>query len=542
MAPWDDRRAPAGVTLRAATPGGDERVLTAEALALLAALTTRFQPRLDTLLAARRDRRAAWAAGEPLDFAAETREIRDAAWRVSPAPPDLTRRVVEITGPVDRKMIINGLNSGADAFMADFEDSCAPTWENVVGGQRHLMDAVRGTIEHTDATTGKHYRLGEQRATLLVRPRGLHLVERHCLVAGRPVPASLFDVTLFLFHNARELVARGSGPYLYLPKIEHHSEARFWNDVLEAIQAALGLPMGTVRATVLIETLPAAFQMDEILHALGPHAAGLNCGRWDYIFSFIKVRRHEPGAVLPDRAQVTMEQPCMRAYTQLVVRTCHRRGCHAIGGMAAQIPIKDDPEANARALARVRADKLREVRDGHDGTWVAHPGLVEIARETFAERMTGPHQIANLREDVQTTTADLLAVPRGTRTEAGLRQNLRVGVRYLEAWLGGNGCVPIDHLMEDAATAEISRSQIWQWLRHGAGLDDGRRVTKELVARVLESETQRLAEEVGPTAFARGHFAVAAELFASMCFAEELEEFLTAKAYALLITAADSAA
>jgi malate synthase len=404
----------------------------------------------------------------------------------------------------------------------------------VVEGQLHLLDAVRRTIRHEDPQSGKSYRLAERTATLMVRPRGLHLPEAHLLVDGRPAPASLVDFGLFFFHNARELIARGSGPYFYLPKLQSHREARIWNQVFVRAQEALGIPRGTIRATVLIETLPAAFEMDEILHELREHSAGLNCGRWDYIFSFIKTRRHEPEALLPDRSQVAMTQPCMRAYTQLVIRTCHRRGAHAIGGMAAQIPIKSDPEANARAIEKVRADKLREVGDGHDGTWVAHPGLVALAREAFESRMKGPNQLAVMREDVVVGADELLQVPTGTRTMEGLRLNVRVGVQYLEAWLRGLGCVPLYHLMEDAATAEISRAQVWQWIRHGAALDDGRAVTRALLDQTLDEEMKTIAGELGPDRVGGGRFAEARELFRSLCVAEDMEDFLTLPAYELL--------
>ncbi|HYM81008.1 MAG TPA: malate synthase A [Candidatus Limnocylindria bacterium] len=509
----------------------DREILTPEAQAFLAGLARRFTSDIHAALAARAARRTRWASGEPLDFAPETDAIRTADWKVAPAPTDLRRRVVEITGPVEAKMIINALNSGADTFMADFEDSCSPTWENVIQGQRHLRAAIRRELQHRDPATGKEYRLNERVATLIVRPRGLHLSERHVSVDGGAIPASLFDFGLHLFHNGHELIRRGTGPYFYLPKLESHREARIWNQVFVHAQDALGIPRGTIRATVLIETLPAAFEMDEILHELREHSSGLNCGRWDYIFSFIKTRRYDPQALLPDRSQVTMEQPCMRAYTQLAVRTCHRRGTHAIGGMAAQIPIKNDPEANAKAIEKVRADKLREVQDGHDGTWVAHPGLVALAREVFESRMSGPNQLDRLREDVSVTAADLLQVPSGTRTEAGLRLNVRVGVQYLEAWLRGLGCVPLYHLMEDAATAEISRSQVWQWIRHQAVLDDGQRVTRSLLERLLTEEMQGIEKQIGADRVREGRYREAAELFIQLSASEALEEFLTLVAY-----------
>jgi malate synthase len=521
-----------GVTFEGAKRDGHESVLTPQALAFVSDLARRFAPAIDRALERRAQRRARLERGEErLGFLPETAAIRAADWRVAPVPRDLERRTVEITGPAERKMIINALNSGADVFMADFEDSTAPTWDNLVLGQRHLHDAVRRTLTFDDPATGKAYRLAERTAVLMARPRGLHLPERHLRVDGRPLPGALFDFGLYVFHNAHELVRRGTGPYLYLPKLESHLEARLWNDVFLHAQQALALPRGTIRATVLIETLPAAFEMDEILYELREHAAGLNCGRWDYIFSLIKTLRHDPAHLLPDRAQVTMEQPCMRAYTTLAVRTCHRRRAHAMGGMAAQIPIRDDPAASEAALARVRADKLREVRDGHDGTWVAHPGLVPVAREVFEAHMPGPNQLHRLREDVHVEAADLLRTPQGTRTEAGLRLNVRVGVRYLEAWLGGTGCVPLYHLMEDAATAEISRTQIWQWMRHGAALDDGRPVSRALVERVLAEEMDRVRGEVGEERFTRGRFPEAIDLFLRTSVADRLEEFLTLPAY-----------
>ena len=511
---------------------GYERILSPEALDFVADLTRRFRPRLGELMNARAERQAILDSGAPLDFMAETAAVREGTWTVAPLPPDLLRRTVEITGPVERKMVINALNSGANCFMADFEDSNAPTWDNNVQGQNNLYDAVRRTIEYTDPTSGKRYRLNETTATLLVRPRGLHLPERHLVIDGTPVPGCLFDFGLYFFHNARALLGRGTGPYFYLPKLQSHREARFWNEVFIRAQELLGIPRGTIRATVLIETLPAAFQMDEILYELREHSAGLNCGRWDYIFSFIKTRRHDSQAILPDRSQVTMEQPFMRAYTQLCVRTCHRRGVHAMGGMAAQIPIKNDPDANARAL-----DKLREVTDGHDGTWVAHPGLVGVAREVFEMVMPGPNQLERRRKDVHVIAADLLEVPLGTRTEEGLRLNVRVGIQYTEAWLRGNGCVPLYNLMEDAATAEISRSQVWQWVRHGAKLQDGRTVDAGLLRAVTDDEMKRIESEIGAERFRRGRFQEARALFERISTQEKLEDFLTLPAYQLLDSA-----
>ena len=495
-------------------------VLTPDALAFVTDLARRFGAEAARLLERRRARQADWDRGARPRFLPETREIRDSEWTVAALPEDLRDRRVEITGPVDRKMILNALNSGASVFMADFEDATTPSWENLVRGQANLREAVAGTLRHTDASTGREYRLGEKTAVLCVRPRGWHLPEAHVLLDGVPIRGALFDFGLFFFHNARALVARGTGPYFYLPKLESHLEARLWNDVFLRAQEALGIPAGTIKATVLIETLPAAFEMEEILWELRQHSAGLNCGRWDYIFSFIKTRRADPGAVLPDRAQVTMEQPFMRAYTQHLVKVCHRRGVHAMGGMAAQIPIKNDPAAGEAALARVRADKEREAKDGHDGTWVAHPGLVPLAREVFDRCMPGPNQISRRRDDVVTREEDLLVPPLGTRTEAGLRRAVLVGVRYLDAWLGGLGCVPLDHLMEDAATAEICRAQIWQWVRHAARLEDGRVVDAALVRRLLAEETAglRLRPETVP-------------LFEQVALTDPLIDFLTLPAY-----------
>jgi malate synthase len=517
---------------------GHEAVLTPEALDFVGDLAERFGRRVKQLLARRRDVQARLDRGERPSFLEETRAIRASDWTVAPIPADLADRRVEITGPVDRKMIINALSSGANVFMADFEDSNAPTWENVIEGQRNLIDAVAGTIRHVDEATGKAYALAEKTATLFVRPRGWHLVEKHARLGGEPVPAALFDFGLYFFHNARALVERGRRPYFYLPKMESHLEARLWNDVFLRAQDALGLPRGTIRATVLIETLPAAFEMDEILFELREHSAGLNCGRWDYIFSFIKKLHADPSCVLPDRGQVTMEQPFLRAYTELLVRTCHRRRAHAMGGMAAQIPIKGDEAANRAALDKVRADKLREVKGGHDGTWVAHPGLVPVAREVFDAHMKTPNQIDNARLDVLVTPADLLRPPTGTRTEAGLRHNLRVGVQYLEAWLRGSGCVPIYGLMEDAATAEISRAQVWQWLHHHATLD-GAPLTPERFRRALDEEMAALEGALGPARFAGGRFAEARALFERLSVSDTFEEFLTIPAYDLLLSLHD---
>jgi malate synthase len=524
----------AALAIDARLKPGFEQVLNSEALGFLEELARRFAPRIREALGRRAERLERLARGEQLDFLSETASIRAAEWKVSPLPHDLERRVVEITGPTDRKMVINALNSGADVFMADFEDANSPTWENLIEGQLNLRDAVRRRLSFDDPVSGKQYRLNEKTAVLIVRPRGLHLPERHVTLDGQPIPGCLLDFGLYVFHNAHELLARGTGPYFYLPKLETHREARIWNDVLLFAEEALRLEPGTIKATVLIETLPAAFEMDEILYELRVHSAGLNCGRWDYIFSFIKTRQHDKAAVLPDRSQVTMEQPCMRAYTQLAVRTCHRRGVHAMGGMAAQIPIKNDEARNKAALDKVRADKLREVRDGHDGTWVAHPGLVPVAREVFEAHMKGKNQLERLREDVKVSAADLLEVPKGTRTEEGLRLNVRVGIQYIESWLRGLGCVPLYSLMEDAATAEISRAQVWQWLHHGASLDDGRGVTPELIGAVIDDEMKRIEEEIGAPRFEKGRFAEARALFQRISTAPSLETFLTLPAYEAL--------
>ena len=521
------------VDIRGAITPQAAEVLTPEAQAFVAALARAFRSRRDALLAKRAQRQAEIDAGALPDFLPHTREIRESAWRVASIPPDLTDRRTEITGPTDRKMVINALNSGARVFMADFEDANSPTWSNMIEGQINLRDAVRRTIAYT-SPEGKDYRLNDQVATLMVRPRGWHLDEKHFWVDGQPVPGGLFDFGLFFFHNARELTARGSGPYFYLPKLESHEEARLWNDVFVLAQNALGIPRGTIRATVLIETILAAFEAEEILYELREHAAGLNCGRWDYIFSYIKKFRSYPDRLLPDRAQVTMTVPFMRSYTQHVIKVCHRRGAHAMGGMAAQIPIKNDPAANEAALEKVRQDKLREVRDGHDGTWVAHPGLVPIATAVFDEHMPQPNQIERQRDDVHVTAADLLTPSEGTITEDGIRWNLKVGIQYLEAWLGGNGCVPLYNLMEDAATSEICRAQVWQWLRHGARLADGRVFTEELFNRFLAEEMDAIRSEVGASRFAGGRFDVARDLFDKMIRDPQFTEFLTLPAYELL--------
>jgi malate synthase len=525
------RPAPAGAVVVAPQNEDCRQILTPRALEFLARLQRRFNGRRRELLARRQQMQARLDAGQLPDFLPETRGIRESEWQVVDLPADLRDRRVEITGPVDRKMVINALNSGASTYMADFEDSHAPTWQGTIAGQLNLRDAVRGTLEWT-SPEGKPYRLNERVATLLVRPRGWHLVERHVMVDGLPMSASLFDFGLFVWHNAAQLVERGSGPYFYLPKLENHLEARLWNEVLVMAEEELGLPRSTIRATVLIETILAAFEMDEILWELREHCVGLNCGRWDYIFSFIKKLRHHEQMVLPDRGQVTMTTHFLRSYSQLLIKTCHRRKALAIGGMAAQIPIKNDPAANEQALAKVRQDKLREVTDGHDGTWVAHPGLVAVAREVFDAHMPGANQLTVRRDDVRVSAADLLQVPEGEITAAGLRTNISVGLRYLEAWLRGQGCVPIDNLMEDAATAEICRAQLWQWIRYPRGVvSDGRRVTIELFHQMLCDELAQLRASQGEPAYAASRFGLAAELLDRLVSSEEFTEFLTLAAY-----------
>jgi malate synthase len=516
------------VRITATPTPSQSQILTPEAVEFLLALHTRFEPVRQARLQERVERQKRLDAGEKPQFLEATRSTREAEWKVAPIPADLRDRRVEITGPPDRKMVINALNSGASVFMADFEDSNAPTWENCIEGQHNLYDAVRRTIEFT-SPEGKHYKLNPNPAVLFVRPRGWHLNEKHFLVNGTPISASLFDLGLFFFHNAKEQVARGTGPYFYLPKLEKHEEARLWNDVFVFAQEYCGIPKGTIRATVLIETITASFEMDEILYELRDHSAGLNCGRWDYIFSFIKKFRNHASHVLPDRGEVTMQQPFLRSYVELLIHTCHRRGIHAMGGMAAQIPIRNNPTANEEAMERVKQDKLREVRAGHDGTWVAHPGLVPVALAIFNEYMPQPNQIkppAEARSPI--TATNLLELPKGNITEGGLRRNIDVGLQYLESWLRGNGCVPIYDLMEDAATAEISRSQLWQWIRHQAKTNDGRAVTPEMFDQILAEVVARLkAAETTP----KDHkFDRAAELFTTMSKGE-FEEFLTSVAY-----------
>ena len=522
---------PAGVTIEGAIKPGFEKVLTRDALAFVAELQRRFNPRREELLAARVVRQQGIDAGEKPDFLKETAQIRERDWTVAPLPCDILDRRVEITGPVDRKMIINALNCGANVFMADFEDASTPTWENMVDGQYNLADAVRRAIDYVDPNSGKAYALNEKTAVLFVRPRGWHLPEWHMLVDGAPMSGSLFDFGLYVFHNAKEALSRGTGPYFYLPKIESHLEARLWNDVFVYAQDALGVAQGSIKATVLIETILATFEMDEILWELKDHSAGLNCGRWDYIFSFIKKFREQDWAVLPDRAQVTMTAHFLRSYSQLLIKTCHRREVHAMGGMAAQIPIKNDTAANEMAMERVRADKKREAGDGHDGTWVAHPGLVALAKAEFDAVMKEANQIARKRQDVHVTAADLIAMPEGTKTEAGLRQNVAVGIGYVEAWLRGVGCVPLFNLMEDAATAEISRAQVWQWVRHSQTLQDGRPITRELVRAIVAEENGKVKAQIGEAAYASGRYEDAARLMLDLVEQPRFEEFLTLPAY-----------
>ncbi|WP_419803691.1 malate synthase A [Terriglobus sp.] len=504
-------------------------ILSPEAIGFLSELHNRFGARRKELLRAREERLHRLNAGERPDFLPETRAIRESDWTVVPLPLDLQDRRVEITGPVDRKMIINALNSGAKVFMADFEDSTTPTWENLLEGQINLRDAVRRTISFSDLNTGKAYSLGQNPAVLFVRPRGWHLEERHVTAAGEAISGSLFDFGLYAFHNARELLNRSSGAYFYLPKMESHLEARLWNDVFQFAEETLGLPKSSIRGTVLIETILASFEMDEILWELREHSAGLNCGRWDYIFSFIKKFANDRTMLLPDRSQVTMTTHFMRSYSKLAIKTCHRRGTSAMGGMSALIPIKNDAEANERALNQVRADKEREASDGHDGTWVAHPALVPVAMEVFDRIMPAPNQIAKRLDDFNPTAQDLLEPPVGKITMAGVQQNVAVGLGYLEAWLRGIGCVPIFNLMEDAATAEISRAQLWQWVHHGARFDSGEPVTLELVDSMLEKELERVRAASSHTSF--DAYERAAELMRGLIRRPNFVEFLTLPAY-----------
>lgn len=513
---------------------GQAGILTRDAVAFLARLHRKYEGRRRELMALRAARQERLDAGEMPDFLTETQHIRNADWQIAPLPHDLHNRKVEITAPTGRKMVINALNSGAACYMADFEDSNAPTWANMIDGQINMRDAVRRRIDFATPDGGKKYTLDGKIATLMIRPRGWHLVENHIRVDGAPVAAGIMDFALYFFHNATACLSNGSGPYFYLPKIESHLEARLWNDIFVDAQDWLGIPQGSIRATVLIETILAAFEMDEILYELRDHSAGLNCGRWDYIFSIIKKFRLQRAFVQPDRADVTMTVPNMRAYTLLAIKTCHRRGAPCIGGMAAQIPVKEDAAANDAAFAKVLADKEREVADGHDGTWVAHPGLVSLAAQAFATLGDKPNQIERLRTDVAVTAADLLSTPPGTITPEGVAMNIRVGIRYLEAWLRGHGCVPLYHLMEDTATAEISRAQLWQWAFHRVAMSDGVTIDRDYVRRAIDSELDAIRDTHDGDLSATG-FVEAARLFADMSTTDNFPEFLTLGAYDMLI-------
>ncbi len=526
---------PQGVRFTVKIDNQYKRVLTPQAMAFVAQLQRAFGPERQRLLALRAERQKLFDKGTLPDFLPGTAAIRAAEWKIGAIPTDLMDRRVEITGPTDRKMVLNGLNSGARVYMADFEDSNAPTFENMVRGQINLMDRWTSDMEHTDPVTGRRYALARKPAVMMVRPRGLHLDEAHMLVDGHPAAAALFDFGLYFFHNAKTTLAKGSGPYFYLAKLESHLEARLWNQVFVLAQSLLGLPLGTIKATALIETLPAGFEMDEILFELRDHIVGLNCGRWDYIFSFIKTFANHKRFLLPDRAQLVMSEAFLAAYSALLVRTCHRRGAFAMGGMAAQIPNRRDEEANRIAFARVTADKEREVRAGHDGTWVAHPDLVPLAKKIFDEFMPTPNQLYVNRDDVEVGQTELLEVHEGRPTEAGFRDNIRVGVQYIEAWLRGRGAVPIYNLMEDTATAEIARAQIWQWLKFGAALDTGRKATRAFFETCLAEEMRRVKQEVGEDAFKAGRFKEAATLFKALATAKSFEPFLTVPAYRKLL-------
>lgn len=526
---------PKGVAITGAFQEAFAEILTPEALTFLKELHTRFNARRLTLLQEREARQHRLDAGELPDFLPETRHIRTADWTVAPLPADILDRRVEITGPVDRKMIINALNSGAKVFMADFEDSNSPMWTNNIEGQINLRDAIRKEITYQNPDNGKYYSLNDEVATLFVRPRGWHLNEKHILINGEIASGGLVDFGLYFFHNVKELNARGTNPYFYLPKMENHLEARLWNDVFVFAQLYLNIPQGTIKATVLIETILAAFELNEILWELREHSAGLNCGRWDYIFSFIKkLRNRGEQFILPDRAKVTMTVPFMAAYVNAVIQTCHRRNVHAMGGMAAQIPIKSDVAANEAAIGRVKADKLREVTLGHDGTWVAHPGLVPVAMEVFNQHMKTPNQLHVKREDVVTEASELLKVPNDSVTEGGLRANINVGILYIESWLRGNGAAALHNLMEDAATAEISRTQVWQWIKNGSKLEDGRTITYELYREILPSEIENIKAYVGENAYQNGKFEQALELFDRLVRDEQFIDFLTLPAYDLI--------
>lgn len=523
-----------GLEIHGSMEKGFEEILTPEALEFVEQLERHFGPRRKELLEKRAERQAEIDKGILPDFLPETKHIREGDWKVAPLPQDLQDRRVEITGPVDRKMVINALNSGAKCFMADFEDANSPTWKNNIEGQINLRDAINKTISFQNAN-GKKYSLKEETAVLIIRPRGLHLEEKNVTLNGQPISGGLLDFGLYFFHNAKNLLDSGSGPYFYLPKIENHHEARLWNDVFVYAQNHIGLPLGTIKATVLLETILAAFEMDEILYELKEHSAGLNCGRWDYIFSYLKKFRNHDSIILPDRSVVTMAVPFMTAYSLLAIKTCHKRNAPAIGGMAAQIPVKNDEQANEEAFAKVRADKEREAKNGHDGTWVAHPALVPVAKAVFDEFMPQPNQIDKKREDVNVTASDLLEVPEGSITEQGVRTNINVGIQYIESWLNGRGAAPIYNLMEDAATAEISRAQVWQWIRHPKGvLDNGRKVDMEMYKTFKEEELERIKSELGEDRYNNGRFTEAAELFDKLIVSDEYYDFLTLPAYEIL--------
>ena len=526
---------PAGVAIRGNMLPEYRSILTPEAVGFVAELHRKFESERQILLGLRGARAKRFSKGELPNFLPETRAIREGAWRVAPIPADLQDRRVEITGPADRKMVINALNSGAKVFMADFEDSTSPMWDNLIHGQINLRDRWSGVMDYRDKDTGKHYVLAKKPAVLMVRPRGWHLPEHHVRVDGQVISGALFDFGLYFFHNAKAALRHGSGPYFYLPKMESHLEARLWNSVFTFAQSALELPLGTIKATVLIETLPAAFEMDEILYELREHMAGLNCGRWDYIFSFIKTLATNKKYILPDRSQVVMSKAFLAAYSALLIKTCHNRAAFAMGGMAAQIPNRKDLEANEIAFDKVRADKEREARNGHDGTWVAHPDLVPVAMDVFNALMPTPNQLYVKRDDVTVGQKELLEVHKGSKTEAGFRENIRVGVQYIEAWLRGRGAVPIYNLMEDAATAEISRSQIWQWLKFGAALNTGAKVTRKFFDRCMREEMKRVKVEVGAEAYQKGRFKEAIGLFRAMSTSKNFEPFLTLPAYKKII-------
>ncbi|MEH7306714.1 malate synthase A [Neobacillus drentensis] len=524
-----------GIKVVGAVKAQYEEILTPEALNFIEKLERMFGGRRVELLQYREKRQAEMNSGTLPDFLPETKHVRNGDWTIAPLPDDLQDRRVEITGPTDRKMVINALNSGAKVFMADCEDATSPTWENIVEGQINLRDAVNRTISFENAN-GKKYVLNEETAVLFVRPRGLHLDEKHILLDGKPISGSFFDFGMYFFHNVNQLLAKGTGPYFYLPKLESHLEARLWNDVFVFAQEYLRIPNGTIKATVLLETIMGAFEMNEILFELRDHSAGLNCGRWDYIFSYLKKLRHHKDVILPDRSQVTMTVPFMRSYSLLTIQTCHRRKAPAIGGMAAQIPIRNNPAANEEAFAKVRADKEREARDGHDGTWVAHPGLVPVALEVFNREMPVANQIHTSKQQKITVTAqDLLESPGGIITEEGVRLNINVGIQYVASWLRGNGAAPIHNLMEDAATAEISRAQLWQWIRHPKGiLNDGRKVTVEMYEQYKVEELEKIKQEMGAQAYENGRFNEAVELFDRLIVNDEFAEFLTLPGYELI--------